>query len=41
MLILKDLLTFIYVFRLAAKVMIDFLTEGTMKETETAGYALH
>ena len=41
MLILEDLYAFIYVFRLAAKVMIGLLTEGTMKETETAGYALH
>ena len=26
---------------LACVAMIDLLTEGTMKETETAGYALH
>ena len=30
--VLTDCETFIYAFRLAAKIMIDVLTEGTMKE---------
>lgn len=30
--VLTDCETFIYSFRLAAKIMIDVLTEGTMKE---------
>ena len=31
--VLTDCETFIYAFRLAAMIMIDLLTEGTMKET--------
>ena len=31
--VLTDCETFIYAFRLAAKIMIDVLTGGTMKET--------